>query len=379
MTRRAVLPVLAAFVLVLSALGVASPAAAAVKTTTTFATTELTAPFGSPWQLAVSVTIANDFGTAPVQPSDGSIDILLDGMPGEYATAAAIAPGGVAYFVQPANEPPLAAGTYSVTARFTPAAGSGLSESTTKKVAKLTIEALTVVPTVEVISDPALTSVPTVRTSLAGTFVDTTGAPPSGSWSVTAVDSAGETSFEGTAAQPTQGADGSPVGVLDIPIDTPLKASETYTVTTVFTPDELIAGGLTVEQATTSNFTTRAATIGEILGAPTGVPIVISVLLGLLVAGLAGLLVWLIVQWRRFGSPEPEPALVEVPAAIAAPVRPETRALPPVLTPEDPYLPPLPSHPLAPPPPPAEPTSWSLSDLGLDDPTPEDPDEPERR
>ena len=399
MSRRFMFPLIAALALVLTALGVTAPAAAAVKTTTTFSSTDVSAPFGSPWQLAVTVTVSNSFGTAPVQPSDGAVDILIDGMAGEYVTAATIVPGGTAYFVQPANEPPLAAGTYKVTARFTPAAGSGLSESTTKKAATLTIAALTAVPAVEVISDPAVTAVPTVRTTLGGTYVETTGAPPSGTWTVTAVDSSGAEAFAGTAEQPTQGADGAPVGALDIPIDAPLKASETYTVTTVFTPDELIAGGLTIENSAPATFTTRAATAGEVLTAPTGVPVFVSVLMALLIAGLAALLVWLIVQWRRSGVrvvyadvPAENDATAVLPATLTrAPIA----QGPPVLEPENPYLPDLPSYPLSPPPvipvapihpvaptqppvssPPApapeEPTSWSLSDLGLGD----DDDEP---
>lgn len=383
----------ASVLLAVTALTLATPAfAATVKTTTAFTTSKVTAPFGSGWQLAVSVTISNSFGSAPVQPSDGSVDILLEGMPGEYVTAAEIVPGGVAYFAQPANEPPLAAGTYAVTARFTPAAGSGLSESTTKKAATLTIEALTVVPTVEVISDPAATAVPTVRTSLGGTFVDTTGAPPSGNWHVTAVDESGTTAFDDTVAQPTQGADGAPVGALDIPLSAELKASENYTVTATFQPDELIAGGLEVQDVQPSTFTTRAATAAEIFGAPTGVPFAVLAVFGLLALALAALLVWLVVLWRREGAiqpalAEPQPAIVAPAPTLALPAAPVG---PPTLEPEDPYLPALPSHPLTPPPvipeptappvtpaPPAgESTSWSLSDLGLGD---NDDDMPEEK
>jgi hypothetical protein len=371
-----------ALALAASTLAVAAPAAAAgeVTTTTTFAKTELTAPFGSDWQLAVRVTISNSFGSAPIQPNDGSIDILIDGMPGEYVTGAAIVPGGVAYFAQPANEPPLAAGTYKVTANFTPAAGSGLDPSTTKKTATLTIEPLTVVPTVELISDPSVTPMPVVRTSLAGTFVETTGAPPSGTWKVTAVDSDGATGFEGTAEQPTQGQDGAPVAPLDIPIDSALKSGETYTVTAVFAPDELLAGGLVVEESPPATFTTKAATASEVLGAPVGVPVIVTVLVVVLIAGLIALLVWLIRSWRRAAAPMEiatalaEPAHSVAPPALAAPH--PTLALPPVLEPENRYLPDLPSHPLTPPPAPAEPTSWSLSDLGLGE--PDDPDKADR-
>ena len=363
--------VLAILTVALASLGVATPAVAAgeVRTTTTFSSTEVTAPFSSDWQLSVRVTISNSFGTAPVQPSDGSVDILIEGMPGEYVTGAAIVPGGVAYFAQPANEPPLPAGTYEVTANFTPAAGSGLDPSSTKKAATLTIEPLTVVSTVELISDPSVTPTPLVRTSLAGTFVDTNGVPPSGEWTVTAVDSTGETGFEGTATQPTQGQDGAAVAPLDIPLDGKLKSGEPYTVTALFTPDELLAGGLAVEDAAPATFTTKAATAGEILGGPVGVPIPVMVLVILLIGGLVALLVWLIRSWRLAAVPAgmpvaPPVALATVPPTLALPPVPQG---PPVLEPEDRYLPDLPSHPLTPPPVQPESTSWSLSDLGLDD------------
>ena len=368
---------LAILVLAVASVGLATPAVAAgeVRTTTTFSSTDVTAPFSSDWQLSVRVTISNSFGTAPIQPSDGSVDILIEGMPGEYVTGAAIVPGGVAYFAQPANEPPLPAGTYEVTANFTPAAGSGLDPSSTKKAATLTIEPLTVVSTVELITDPSVTPTPLVRTSLAGTFVDTNGAPPSGEWMVTAVDSSGDTGFEGTASQPTQGQDGAPVAPLDIPLDGALKSGEPYTVTAVFTPDELLAGGLAVEDAAPATFTTKAATAGEILGGPVGVPVIVMVLVLLLIAGLIALLVWLIRSWRLSAVPvgespaQPE-AVSAVPPTLALP---PVRQGPPVLEPENRYLPDLPSHPLTPPPVVREPTSWSLSDLGLDE-----PDHPER-
>jgi hypothetical protein len=295
-----------------------TPASAAtISTTTTWSEgSEVTAPFGSAWQLVVKVATKAQHGTVPISSSDGTVDILIDGLPGEYVTATTVYPGGIAYFAQPANEPPLAAGTYSVTAVFTPAAGSEFRSSKTSKAATLTITPLTVVPTVEVVTDAATVAVPTVRTSLSGTYLETNGAPPSGDWTVTATDEDGNEAFSATVAQPTKAAEGE-VGPLDIPIDSKLKAGETYTVDTVFVPDELIAPGIQIENTPLTTFSTQPPTVAESLSTPLPVPVWLTIFASLVIIGLA---VWLVFLVRRLraGVESAEPELAAIAAAPTA-------------------------------------------------------------
>jgi len=299
-------------------LTVSLPASAAgIPTTIAFtSTTGVTAPFGSAWDIPIRVTSKSDRGSYDVTTNDGTVDIFVEGMPGEYVTAATIYPGGMVYFAQPSNEPALAAGEYSVTAVFTPSAGSDFATSKTKTAAILTITTIGVTPSAEMLTDPAVVTVPTVRTSLSGQFVDDKGAPPSGTWTVTGTDSSGTEAFTISAEQPTESTEGA-VGPLDIPITSELEPGETYEVTTVFAADPLIAPGLEFENPATATFSTPSLTPAEVLSGPVGVSTWIVILNGILFIGLIVLLVLFLGIWSRGRVAKPKPS-VEEPALAAA-------------------------------------------------------------
>lgn len=314
----AVTSILAAGALTIGVAGAAQ--AADVPTTIVFTTEPATAAtFGSDWELAVRVTSELNGQPVIVSSSDGTVDFLVEGEPGAYVDDAKIYPGGVAYFTQPSTVDPLGVGEHTVTAVFTPAAGSDFVTSKTKKSVMLSITALTITPSVSIVDDPAVVSVPTVRTSIAGSFVEENGAPPSGTWTVTGTDSSGAEAFTISADQPTQAAEGS-VGVLDIPIESELEPGETFTVTAVFAPDASVAPGLEFEDAAAATFTTRELTAAEVLSSRVSVALWVSILNGFLLIALIIGLVWLIGAWWRGRVPrEKTPAAVAEPSTAALP------------------------------------------------------------
>ena len=300
------------------ALGTAAPASAAgLPTVTSFVgTAAVSAPFGSAWDIPIRVTSKSDEGTYNVTTNDGTVDIFVEGMPGEYVTAATIYPGGMVYFAQPSNEPSLPAGEYNITAVFTPAAGSDYATSKTKKAAVLTITTLAVTASAEILTDPAIVTVPTVRTSLAGQYVDEEGAPPSGTWTVTGTASTGDEAFSITAEQPTESAEGA-VGPLDIPIPNELEPGETYDVTTTFTADPLIAAGLDYENPANLTFSTPSLTTAEVLSGPVDISLWIIMLNGVLFIVFVVILVLLLGVWTR-GRPKKVKTAAAVPEPVLA-------------------------------------------------------------
>jgi len=306
--------------LVGTTLTVAVPAwAADIPTSIAFTSdaSDLSVPFGSAWDMPIRVTSKSDRGTYDVTTNDGTVDIFVEGMPGEYVTAATIYPGGMVYFAPPANEPALGAGEYSVTAVFTPAAGSEFSTSKTKKPAVLTITSIGVTTSAKLLTDPSVVTMPTVRTRLSGEFVDDKGVPPSGTWTVTGTDSDGTEAFSISADQPTESDEGA-VGPLDIPITGELEPGETYEVRTVFTPDPLIARGIDFENPAPATFSTPSLTPAEVLSGPVTISMWIVVLNGILFIGLVVLLVLVLGVWSR-GRVAKEDAASLAPAIAGAP------------------------------------------------------------
>ena len=273
--------------------------------------------FGAEWELPVRVSSTSEGTPNIISGSDGTVDFLVEGKPGAFIDDAKIYPGGVAYFTQPANQPLLGVGEYTITAVFTPSPGSDFVTSKTKKSVALTITPLEISPAVAVITDPATVAVPTVRTTITGAYVEEHGAPPAGSWTVAAQDSSGQTVFTANADQPTAATEGS-VGPLDIPITAELEPGETFTVTAEFTPDSGISAGLEFENPAIETFTTRSLTPTEVLSSPVAISLWVIILNGVLFVVLIIGLVWLIGGWSRGRTTKERPV---------APVEQSTAAL----------------------------------------------------
>jgi hypothetical protein len=266
----------------------------------------LSVPFGGDWVFDITVTAPKGYQGTHVDPNDGTVDVLVSGQPDDFAKALPIYPGGVAYFSQPDTQPLLPPGTYTLTAIFTPATNGTFATSKTTKTAKLTITELSIAPAVSLVAD---STVPTVRTSLSGSFIDTTGAPPAGTWTVSAQDKGGSTVFEKTVDQPTVTESGT-VGPLDIPITGALEPGETYAVTAEFTPATYLAGGLTIENAAPLEFTTAPPTIAETLNEPLALPLWALATLGALLLAALALVIVLVVRRARTSPKIPEVAAI---------------------------------------------------------------------
>jgi hypothetical protein len=258
-------------VLILGMLGaVFAPAAAyadGASTTTKFVKTDPVAvDFGTDWLIAIKVA-TNDYPVV-LDETSGSVDVFLSGISNAYAPNLPLQPGGLAYFAQPSDKPPLGAGEYTVSAVFKPTAGSGLKTSQTSTPVKITVASIAVNPSVKVADDPAVASVPTITASFSGAYVDKVGGAPPGVWSFVVANSSGSVVFDSKIAQ--VGGDAKP---LVIGIDSGIKRGTDYTVTSTFTPAENVAGGLALGSVPTATFHSADGSFGDQLAAPVALPI----------------------------------------------------------------------------------------------------------
>lgn len=298
----------ASIALALVASSAPSAIGAELPTAIEFVTTETTVTYGEPWMLEVRLESRNEWGTLRLGEPDGTVNLFIEGKPGEYITAVPIIAGGAAYFAPPANEAPLAAGVYEATAEFLPAPGSDFEGASTEAPAMITVTPLEVRANSVVITDPVSVSEPTVRTSIDGEFVAEVGEPPPGEWIVTVSDSTGKVAFTSNVSQPTTAAASSKVEALDIPITAKLRAGERYSVNARFLADKALAPGLAIEQPQIAHFETAPLTFGQAISTPIPFPVWLSVTLASVIFSLAGLLALLLVRNRQSAiDPTSEP------------------------------------------------------------------------
>lgn len=275
---------IAAAALGLAALIAPSSASAAVVTTVSFVTEgPVTVAFGEQWFLRLAVTSAYDEGpTLRLGPNDGTVDIYFSGIGGTFAAALPIQPDGLVYVSQPEAQPLLPAGEYEVTAIYNPAPGGYYDTSQTATPLAFTVTALEVNPTVEVVNDAAVSPRPVITASLSGSYLDSTGGAPAGTWHFIVTDSADQPVFDENFAL-TQGS----TEPLRVEIDAKLTKGESYTVVSAFSPVAELAGGLTVGDPPDSTFQTPSGTFGEAVTAPVPMPVWVALLLLLVLLGLA--------------------------------------------------------------------------------------------
>lgn len=278
-----ILAAMAAVVLGVGIILVPSSASAAVTTTIAFATPgPVEIGFTDDWLIVLTVEAHYEDGpTVRLTPVDGTVDVYFSGIGGAYASGLGIQPDGTVYVSQPAAQPLLPAGTYDVSAVYNPPSGSFYDTSQTASPLVLTVSALEVSPTVQVVNDPAVSERPVITASLAGAYVDALGGAPAGTWHFVVADAAAATVFEADVAQAQDGTD--PVRV---EIDSPLKEGGQYSVKSTFTPVAELAGGVTVGGIPDSVFQTPSGTFGEAVTAPIPVPVWLAILLLVLLLGL---------------------------------------------------------------------------------------------
>jgi hypothetical protein len=285
----------AGLVAVIAVLSMVNPLAAEAGETPTSIAFAKTAPlsvaFGSPWVIALTVSATGPYGVPALDESSGTVDVFIEGIPGAYASKVPVQAGGVVFFSQPLKQPLLGAGTYSVSAIFTPSGGSGLGTSQTAAPTTLIITPLAVAAKVSV---AASSSEPVITAELTGEYRDTTGTVPPGVWTfkVTKADST-ESVFDRTVLQQS-----APDKIL-VTIDSKLAAGSDFVVSSTFTPVSELAPGLTVTAPGDSTFRTPDATFLEILGSPVLLPVWAWILAAIVFLALTASLVVVIVRQRR--------------------------------------------------------------------------------
>jgi hypothetical protein len=277
----------------LAVIPAATASADGTTSTTTFAASaSQTAVFGSDWVMPVTVAGTGDY-PPPVDATSGTVNILIEGQPGTYATGLPLAPGGQAFFSPSSAKPPLGAGTYKVTAVFVPAAGSGLAPSQTAAPAVLTVTAIRLstsftVQTVTIHDKPGAEVSVTVQPPGHNQGI------PAGSWDVKAVTASGALAFhkkivtKANPAKPTTQA-----------LTPGLKPGSTYTVSATFSPTPSLAGGYTVSNGTPQSTNVAAESPGEVLSTPVTTPVWAPIGIGIGLVLLIAATIVLLVRARR--------------------------------------------------------------------------------
>lgn len=260
-------------------------------------------PFGDTWFLRLNATVRYagvEVPPQPLGPTDGTVDVFFSGISGAFATALPIQPDGRVYVSQPKDMPLLAAGDYEVRAIFNPASGRYLESGQTATPLNFTVTPLTVAPTVQASVDASISELPIITASLTGSYVDSVGGAPAGTWRFSVSSTGDEPAFETEVAQ-EQGA----TEPLQVEVTSELRTGTEYTVTGEFTPVEELAGGLEVSAAPTATFATAGTTVVDALTTRVAIPWWAAAVAGVLVLGLAAILIYLSVLLSRTKAPVP--------------------------------------------------------------------------
>ena len=239
--------------------------------------------FGEDWLLVLKVEYVSEDGpTFALRPTDGTVDVYFSGIAGTYASGLAIQPDGNVYVSQPTAQPLLPAGSYDVSAIFNPSSGSFYASGQTATPLAMTVTPLEVTPSVEVANDPAVSELPIITARLSGSYVDSAGGAPAGTWHFVVNGADGAAIFETDVAQ-AQG-ESEPVRV---EIDSPLAEGHQYAVKSTFAPVDELAGGVTVAAIPDTTFQTPSGTFGEALTAAVPIPLWLAIVLLVLLLALA--------------------------------------------------------------------------------------------
>ena len=282
---------------------VALPASAAgVDTGLTFETAgPLEVTFGEEWLIVLNAEVRYEGGpNLPLGPGDGTVDVYLSGIGGAFATSLAIQADGRVYVSQSSTAPLLPAGSYEVSAIYTPVPGGFYASSQTGAPLSLTVTSLEVTPSVQVGIDSAVSERPVISASVSGSYFDTVGGAPAGTWAFGVTGPSGDLVFESEIAQLQGGTE-----PIRVEITTKLDKGERYTVNSTFTPVDELAGGLIVGSVSPIDFQTPAGGLGDTIGASVPTPLWLALLMLVLVLALATAAIVLGVTLRTRAAPAP--------------------------------------------------------------------------
>ena len=290
------------------ALGPALSASADDATTTTFsADSTQTVSYGTNWVMHVTVAGSNQYDY--VTATSGTVNVLIKGIAGTYATGLPLTPGGAAFVSPPDSQPPLPAGTYAVTAVYVPSGTAYLQASQSLAPATLTVTPLAM-SSKFTITKTTINNKPAVQVVATATPPSANAAIPKGSWLVTAKDSTGATTYKTTAALAKNPAD--PV---TITLGTKLLSGHQYTVSAAFVPVAAVSGGYHVTNGDPQNVAVEAPSIGETLATPFPLPLWAIIAIGVGLALLIAAAIVLLVAANR--KPVADPAIPDTaPTAV---------------------------------------------------------------
>jgi hypothetical protein len=277
---------------------VLAPAVAASaddSSTTTFpAAASQTVSYGTNW--VMPITVAGSQSYDYVTPTSGTVNILIKGQPGNYATALPLTAGGVAYFSPPASQPALGAGSYEVTAVYVPSGTAYLTSSQTLTPAILTVTAIKLstgfsVEKTTVANRPGAEVVTSITPPADSQSI------PAGSWTITATDSSGAVAFHSTVARAANS-----TAQLTVPLGGKVRPGHKYTVSAKFAPNSAVAGGYVVSNAAVQTVEVEAESFAEVMGTPFGAPTWALIAIGLGLALLIAAGIVLLVRRNTAGK-----------------------------------------------------------------------------
>ncbi len=247
--------------------------------------------YGSDWVVAAHVSRIDSKET--VTGAEGTIDVYADGGAAAVAAGLPIQADGTAYVTQ-STAPLLAAGPHTLTAVFHPSTDSTLASSQTAQPLAISILPLTIDPTAAL--DGWGDEAGTISLDMTGTYLTAFGVP-AGTWTVSVQSATGDVAGTQTIAQ----AIGAELPLV-VPVDATLERGEDYTVTTDFTPDTAIVGGVTLSAIPAMTASTQVVTVAETFGTPVelDLPVIaLFVLAAVLILGVLALVLALARVRRR--------------------------------------------------------------------------------
>ncbi len=260
----------------LSAMFLLAPGPASALQTSTIEFTNpapITAEFASDWSTRLTVNFTTPDFSVPAPPSQGTVDVYVEGISGAWATGLPINADGSVYVSQPLAQPLLPAGPHSLNAIFVPNTEAFLGTSQTTTPLVVTITPLAVSGAIDMVDDEE-SSFPLIRATLSGAYVDAMGGDPAGTWSFTVTDATGESVFDTNV--PVEQGEKNPLGVA---LTANLKPGATYTVEGAFEPVAELAGGVTVGDIAPITYTEGAASGSSSLTLPLWAVIVSAIVI----------------------------------------------------------------------------------------------------
>jgi hypothetical protein len=302
--RRSIAAAIAVIAATFLALGPALSASADDSTTLTFsADSTQTVSYGTNWLMQVTLTGSTpyDFVTA----TSGTVNILIKGIPGNYATGLPLTPGGVAFVSPSDSQPALPAGTYAVTAVYVPSGTAYLQASQTLAPATLTVTPLRMSSSFS-ITKTTINGRPAVQVLATATPPSANAAVPPGSWKVTATDSADGIALTTAAPLPKN-----PAEPVTITLSKKLTAGRQYSVVADFVPAAAVAGGYKVSNGKPQKVTVESPSFGDVLNTPFAAPLWAIIAIGLGLAALIAAAIVLVAVASRNSKNSGEPGAIQ--------------------------------------------------------------------